>query len=216
MAISTLSHDPKEHICMVGISFPILSSAARLSHTSFPELCYTIQYVEQNGRQRGDPWSLRQTGIYQQVSSEANNSIWTILSPSPSIQEYIEQTLQGSDPGSCDGQATHPLLLHVIVLLATTDNWVGYIKHLQIQADEMVSRSQRIQNSFMENHAEFINEKGREGIFFETRDQQGGHGKKSCRLYSELLGHTGVATASTKAAADVNGILIVSGSSTKS
>lgn len=109
------------------------------------ELCYIVQYVEKNGRDRGDPWSLRQTGVYEQVDIETGKSVWIILQPSSSTRQCLEQGLQTLDQDTYGRNTSDPMLLHPIFLLATADNWVGYIKYLHSQADEMVSQTYHLQ-----------------------------------------------------------------------
>lgn len=122
---------------LYGISVPSQLSYSRLKPIS--ELCYIVQYVEKNGRDRGDPWSLRQTGVYEQVDIETGKSVWIILQPSSSARQCLEQGLQTLDQDTYGRNTSDPMLLHSIFLLATADNWVEYIKHLHSQADEMVS-----------------------------------------------------------------------------
>lgn len=126
---------------------PYLYGISVLSQLSYPclmptsELCYIVQYVEENGRNRGDPWSLRQTGVYEQKDVETGKSVWIILQPSSSTQQCLEQGLQALVQDTLGQNSSSPMLLHLIFLLATADNWVGYIKHLHSQADEMVSQT---------------------------------------------------------------------------
>lgn len=97
------------------------------------ELSYLHQYVEQNGRSHGDPWSLRQTGIYQQVNAEHRRSVWIFLQLSRSTRRQLEPVLH-SQSNSSDSF----MILHSILLLATVDNWGKYVEHLHSQLRDLV------------------------------------------------------------------------------
>ena len=105
---------------LYGISVPSQLSYSRLIPIS--ELCYIVQYVDKNGRDRGDPWSLRQTGVYEQVDIETGKSVWIILQPSSSARQCLEQGLQTLDQDTYGRNTSDPMLLHSIFLLATADN----------------------------------------------------------------------------------------------
>jgi hypothetical protein len=102
------------------------------------ELCYTLQYVEDNGRKDGNPWSSRQTGVYQQVDFKTRKSVWIILQPSKYIRECLEQPLQDQDQ-NLSGPDRNPMLLHALFLQTTAEDWEGYIQHLHLQLLELAS-----------------------------------------------------------------------------
>ena len=116
------------------------SGMLNIQLTILTELCYTVQYVEENGRKDGDPWSSRQTGVYQQVHSQTRKSVWIIIQPSKHTQEYLEQTFQ--DQGQkLYGPESNPMLLHTVILLTTSQNWEGYIEYLYSRFLKIVSRT---------------------------------------------------------------------------
>ncbi|OCK78124.1 hypothetical protein K432DRAFT_444833 [Lepidopterella palustris CBS 459.81] len=90
-----------------------------------------IMFVEKNGRNRGDPWSLRQTGVYQQVTFDSRQSAWIFLQLSSSTRAALEKVLrsQPSSPGENDS----PMTLHALLLGTTVDNWDEYIQNLSTQ-----------------------------------------------------------------------------------
>src|SRR5438045_1558114 len=58
------------------------------------EFCYSIRYMEKNGRETGDPWSLRQSGVYQKVDAQTGNSTWILLQPAESIRQRLRKSLE--------------------------------------------------------------------------------------------------------------------------
>lgn len=184
---------------------------------SISELCYIVQYVEKNGRDRGDPWSLRQTGVYEQVDIHTGKSVWIILQPSSSTQQCLEQGLQTLGQDSNGRITSNPMLFHAIFLLATADNWVGYIKYLHTEADEMVSRTHylhitcnRADMPRNSSFADFAVQKGWKGMFFKARDWRRAYGEDNDRLCCDIFGHPGTATTPAEAASDVYGAEFVS------
>lgn len=108
-----------------------------VSHTAFvlrllitgPELSYLLHYVEENNRNHGDPWSSRQTGIYQQVKAKGHRSTWIFLKLSGASRRQVETVIQKEASGNTDGC----MKLHSCLLLATVDNWGRYIDYLDTQ-----------------------------------------------------------------------------------
>jgi hypothetical protein len=95
--------------------------------------------MEENSRQHGDPWSLRQTGVYQQVNAEIQNSTWILLQLSRSTRSLLEAaTIQSRFKND---NSISLMQLHCIMLSATTGNWGKYIKFLQSQLSDIVSLS---------------------------------------------------------------------------
>lgn len=106
--------------------------------TSILELCYTLQYMEENGRSQGDPWSSRQAGIYQQVDLKTRKSVWVLIQPPRSTRKSLEEALQSDDRNFCSS-SSNPMLLHATILLTTADNWEDYLKHLYSQVQVLVN-----------------------------------------------------------------------------
>jgi hypothetical protein len=87
--------------------------------------------MEENGRGHGDPWSLRQFGVYHQLYYQRNSSTWVIIQLPDQIKEHLNRVLDESqvDPkGSY--VAFHPLRFHFLFLLACEMNWEAYISYL--------------------------------------------------------------------------------------
>ena len=101
------------------------------------ELSYILQFVEKNGRNRGDPWSLRQTGVYQQVTFDSRQSAWIFLQLSSATRVVLEKVLRRKS--SCPGERESPMTIHALLLGATVDNWGEYIQNLSTQLRDVVS-----------------------------------------------------------------------------
>ena len=97
------------------------------------ELCYNLHHVERNGRNRGNPWSLRQTGIYHQIDLTTKRSGWIFIQASGLTREEIFRAL------SVDRFRENPMLLHLEVLFTMARNWPDYIEYLSSKLDELVS-----------------------------------------------------------------------------
>lgn len=93
------------------------------------ELCYVNRFIEQNGRNRGDPWSHRQTGVYQKIHFDTGYSSCLILQLSRSIQKQFKDAIAEHVPGRT-GQGAQMMQLHLLILISTADNWSEYIEHL--------------------------------------------------------------------------------------
>jgi len=89
--------------------------------------------MEENNRNHGDPWSLRQTGIYQQANAEKRKSTWIFLQLSRFTRCLLEIATQSQTEDSSDGF----MKLHCVLLSATVDNWGKYIEYLHSQLRDM-------------------------------------------------------------------------------
>ncbi|OAL55030.1 hypothetical protein IQ07DRAFT_628704 [Pyrenochaeta sp. DS3sAY3a] len=99
-----------------------------IKHPENHEASYIIQYVERNGRNRGDPWSLRQTGVYSQTNYSTRHSSWIFLHLAESTRSLLEDELRSlSEETESKGD---PLALHALLLIATVDNWGEYVQDL--------------------------------------------------------------------------------------
>lgn len=102
------------------------------------ELCYNFTYLAKNGRGRGDPWSLRQSGIYQQVDLKSNKSFWILLHPSASIKDQLHH-FNGAFPIDRQNFGGHLLKGHTAFLSEATQGWDEYIENTRTQLDAIVS-----------------------------------------------------------------------------
>jgi hypothetical protein len=106
---------------------------------SLLEFCYNVRYVERHRRAEPDPWSLRQSGIYQRHVFCDNRSIWILIQPSSTICRLLKEKLRQcvTGPGKVD---LSPMAGHMIILLAAARTWNEYIDDLRAEADLLVCR----------------------------------------------------------------------------
>ncbi|CVL08804.1 uncharacterized protein FMAN_14624 [Fusarium mangiferae] len=107
------------------------------------EIGYNIRYYELNGRGRGNPWSLRQAGVYQQMLT--TQCVWIVISVSKYLRPRFGRFLDahGSTEGGCC--ATFVLLGHLVILSMTTRNWGAYIEHMR---HKLILLEQKMRPSF--------------------------------------------------------------------
>jgi hypothetical protein len=105
------------------------------------EFCYCLRYIAKHGREQQNPWSLRQTAVYQRYDSTSRTSKWMIIQPSERLQveltEYLElkDTITGSVTiTSCDAHT-----VHAMVFSSTERNWREYMNTLQRELSILVS-----------------------------------------------------------------------------
>lgn len=96
------------------------------------EFCYNTRYPAENGRKPGSPWSLRQTGIYQQVNLQSKESVWILLQSSAKVLRRVEGIL------ASPSDEAHPMRAHVILLFTMAADWHKYISYLQKQLETLV------------------------------------------------------------------------------
>lgn len=97
-----------------------------------------MQYMEKNNRRKGDPWSLRQSGVYQQISVSSRRSTWIILQPSKGVRAQLEQALESSLEQGQEGNES-AIYFHVIFLSSMAGNWQEYLEYLHSQITVFVS-----------------------------------------------------------------------------
>ena len=102
------------------------------------ECCYSLRYMEENGRSAGDPWSLRQTAVYHQFHQEDGRSCWIILQIATGMRIRLEQALSDKRyRNRRDG--VDPVRLHIDFLSAMASNWARYLEYLHAQLAKLVS-----------------------------------------------------------------------------
>jgi hypothetical protein len=122
------------------------------------ELCYNVHHVEKNGRNRGNPWSLRQTGIYHQINLVTKRSSWIFIQLSSTARNKVIGALKD------EAFRENPMLLHLDVLFAMAMNWPSYIEYLSYKLDELVSHQSTLINQNV-NLKCWI---GRQGLFLKS------------------------------------------------
>ncbi|KAK3374188.1 hypothetical protein B0T24DRAFT_625880 [Lasiosphaeria ovina] len=95
------------------------------------QVCYNLRHFERHGRDLKDPWSCRQTVIYQRHEVSAAKSSWIVVQPSARWQASLDDVATGN--------ATHPLFLHIRSLSsAIANNWeyLEYLSSLVLSYDQ--------------------------------------------------------------------------------
>ncbi|KAI1128867.1 hypothetical protein F5Y10DRAFT_239752 [Nemania abortiva] len=117
------------------------------------ELCYSIRYFELNGRGRGNPWSLRQTGVYQRCYS-TTQSTWLLLNYSDYMNQRIEAALEEEKNSAQKSCRAMQLLPHLFIISAATRNWRSYIESLRqrLSRYETKAYSSRIDETYLDDY----------------------------------------------------------------
>ncbi|KAL8791326.1 MAG: hypothetical protein Q9195_005945 [Heterodermia aff. obscurata] len=93
-----------------------------------------ILYPVRNNRNRGDPFSMRQTGVCHK-SSGRQSSAWIVLQPSPEVEKDMELAM--SDIGYNSTVDEDPMVLHVIFLSFQRANWDDYLEYLRADLEAL-------------------------------------------------------------------------------
>lgn len=103
--------------------------------------------MEKNNRRKGDPWSLRQSGVYQQISVSSRRSTWIILQPSNGVRVQLKQALESSiDQGQEGDEST--AYFHLTFLSSMAGNWQEYLEYLHSQVAVFVGAAIYSQKCF--------------------------------------------------------------------
>lgn len=103
-------------------------------------MAFVLKYPENNGRTDGvDPWSNRQTGVYQSFDSRTKTSLWILLNPtSQSVADIrIKDLLSAGDDGFLHIQEKRPLV-GLITLSTYILNWRAYMAFYEKEELRMV------------------------------------------------------------------------------
>lgn len=95
--------------------------------------------MELNGRGRGDPWSLRQCGVYQQINLTDRRSKWILLQLSNKMRTKLEQTLR---MWSTKSEGINAIIPHIIFISTMAATWQSYLEYLSAQLAVLVRREE--------------------------------------------------------------------------
>ncbi|KAH8161553.1 hypothetical protein CIB48_g6688 [Xylaria polymorpha] len=90
------------------------------------EICYTVRFFEENQRNTSNPWSLRQTAVYQGVDYSTDTSTFILLQPSSYIERRLGDKLHAITHDESSHELRH-ILLHLVLLSSSLVNWRHYI-----------------------------------------------------------------------------------------
>lgn len=89
--------------------------------------------MAENGRDPEAPWSLRQTGIYEQWNIKRRRRIWIIIQPSIGFVDRLRQFISLPMRREMDSAT-----LHLSLLLPTKSGWGGFLDWLEVELSAMV------------------------------------------------------------------------------
>jgi hypothetical protein len=99
------------------------------------ECAYGFRYVELNHRKVSnldnpdyDPWSVRQTGVYQQYNSSLDRVTFVLIAPSKKAKKRLGLAVQ-----RCleDKRCLNVFDLHRIIISTLHENWRRYTRSLE-------------------------------------------------------------------------------------
>ena len=106
----------------------------------FAEMAMILKYPENNGRTDGaDPWSIRQTGVYQSFDVTTKTSIWILINPrqNTAADKRLKDLLSSQDKfPAIEGQLP---LIGLMVLSTYFGNWRTYMAFYEKEELWMVS-----------------------------------------------------------------------------
>ena len=99
------------------------------------ECAYGFRYVELNHRRKAmegnpdfDPWSVRQSAVYQQYNSTQNKITFILISPSKNARDGLEEAIYRARK---HGKSLNAFDLHRILISVLHENWRLYIRSLE-------------------------------------------------------------------------------------
>ena len=101
------------------------------------QACYTLHYVESNGRPTGDPWSFRKMAVYQRHDTRTQLSAWVLIKlPVPLKARLIDKLKKLW----LDTQLCHVrhLMVHIIILAYSLHGWRNYLDSLKLRMEKIV------------------------------------------------------------------------------
>ncbi|KAI9788754.1 MAG: hypothetical protein M1816_006611 [Peltula sp. TS41687] len=105
-------------------------------HSCSYEIGFNIKYVAEHGRSYpNDPYSIRETGVYQKYCSDTQTCNWIFIQPSDEFRDRLERALVSAN----DAAPMNQFQIHVLVLLSVSENWRDYINYLEGTFSKLVS-----------------------------------------------------------------------------
>ena len=102
------------------------------------EISYNVRHFEKHGRDLQDPWSSRQSSVYQSYSHRNNTSIWILIQIPSRTRSHLERLNSEGEGSSPDN---HPMDMHLHLLVSCEKNWGPYIGYLGNEVSLIVSPS---------------------------------------------------------------------------
>ena len=105
------------------------------------EICYNVHHMERNGRQQGNPWSLRQTGVYHRWGGNDSPCCFILLQPPQNTCSGLSDILRSVNAEEADTVEAFANI-HNAILFSVARTWPDYIQYLSLSLDELVGRIQ--------------------------------------------------------------------------
>ena len=105
--------------------------------TVVAELCYNLRFVQHNGRTLGDPWSLRQIGVYQKYDRTNGRSVWIFISASDVPHQAVDAVRQSSTFND-ERRLSTVVMVHAALFETATFEWRTYLESLDAQIELLV------------------------------------------------------------------------------
>ena len=83
------------------------------------------------------PWSLRQTGVYQQFHKTTSRGRFILIQPSKDVQRRMQEEFVENENYS--NFSDHWFALHLLCLSTLSGNWISYLKFLERHIAAIVS-----------------------------------------------------------------------------
>ncbi|QDS74805.1 hypothetical protein FKW77_002238 [Venturia effusa] len=96
------------------------------------ECAYGFRYAFRKDDE-SEPWTVRQTAVYQRLDAKRNQTVWVLIGASTETALLVQKHLERS---SC-GPEDHPFLLHSFIIENSLGNWRWYILDLTQQVQDM-------------------------------------------------------------------------------
>jgi len=101
------------------------------------ECMYGFRYAANNGSsdpERRDPWSMRQTAVYQSYWPTRKRTIWVIIGASASVELLVDRYLAVSHQIALPYQFT----LHAVMIEVSLAEWRWYLRDLTERVQKLV------------------------------------------------------------------------------
>ena len=103
-------------------------------------MAFVVKYPENNARTDGaDPWSIRQTGVYQSFDVTTKTSVWILINPrhNTTAEKRLKDLLSSEEKlSTMEGQLP---LVGLMALSTYFGNWRTYMAFYEKEELRMVS-----------------------------------------------------------------------------
>lgn len=90
---------------------------------------FAFRYPELRINRTGEPWSIRQTAIYNLVDLKQESTIWMMFHPTYNSKADVLLQAALKDGSDCQALARQPVRQFLIPVMAYFSNWREYMLH---------------------------------------------------------------------------------------